>query len=79
MCATGGGSVRRVLSSPLSSLLTSLQLCQVDQFVGRFTTLPSPGGWWWCKFCKERIPTVLEVVGALNVSSFADFFNPEQL
>ena len=63
----------RVVSSTLHSPF--IQICQVNKFFGRFTALPTAGGWWWCQICEERIPTVPEVVEELYVSSFDDFFN----
>ena len=65
MYATDEESVR-VVSSTLHSPF--IQPCQVKKFFGRFTALPSAGGWWWCQICEERIPTVPEVVEELYVS-----------
>ena len=59
MCATDEESMR-VVSSTLHS--SFIQTCQVNNFFGRFTALPSAGEWWWCQICEERIPTVTEVV-----------------
>ena len=62
MCATDEESMR-VVSSTLHSPF--IQLCQVNKFFGRFTALPSAGGWWWYQICEETIPTVPELVEEL--------------